>query len=192
MELDTILTVALRHFAERGYHATTVRAMARDVGVTIPALYYHYDNKQHVLVALLDYSLTIVEQKVEASVDEAGDDPRAQLVHFAEALSLYMAHYRELAFLDSEIRSLEGENRQIYEERRDRIELKLRSIIQRGQEQGCFSTYASPTDISRALLSAIQGIAGWFCADGPDSPEAVAQKYARLALALADAKDRNL
>ena len=100
MELDTILTVALRHFAERGYHATTVRAMARDVGVTIPALYYHYDNKQHVLVALLDYSLTIVEQKVEASVDEAGDDPRAQLVHFTEALSLYMAHYRELAFLD--------------------------------------------------------------------------------------------
>ena len=103
-----------------------------------------------------------------------------------------MAHYRELAFLDSEIRSLEGENRQVYAERRDRLELLLRSILQRGQEQGIFSTYASPSDISRALLSAIQGIAVWFRMDGPDTPEVVAQKYARLALALAEAGDRNL
>lgn len=192
LELDTILAVALQHFAKRGYHATTVRAIARDVGVTIPALYYHYDSKQHILVALLDFSMNIVEQKVQASVDAAGDDPRAQLINLTETLSLYMAHYRELAFLDSEIRSLEGENRQVYAERRDRLELLLRSILQRGQEQGIFSTYASPSDISRALLSAIQGIAVWFRMDGPDTPEVVAQKYARLALALAEAGDRNL
>ncbi|WP_246817400.1 TetR/AcrR family transcriptional regulator [Corynebacterium sp. HMSC071B10] len=189
MELDAILAVALKHFAKRGYHAATVRAIARDVGVTIPALYYHYDSKQHILVALLDFSMNIVEQKVAASVDAAGDDPRAQLVNLTEALSLYMANYRELAFLDSEIRSLEGENRQVYAERRDRLELLLRSILQRGQEQGIFSTYASPSDISRALLSAIQGIAVWFRMDGPDTPEVVAQKYARLALALAEAGD---
>ena len=100
MELDTILAVALQHFAKRGYHATTVRAIARDVGVTIPALYYHYDSKQHILVALLDFSMNIVEQKVQASVDAASDDPRAQLINLTETLSLYMAHYRELAFLD--------------------------------------------------------------------------------------------
>lgn len=190
MELDSILAVALKHFAKRGYHATTVRAIARDVGVTIPALYYHYDSKQHMLVALLDFSMDIAEQKAQASIEAAGDDPRAQLVNLTEALSLYMANYRELAFLDSEIRSLEGENLQVYAERRDRLELMLRSIIRRGQDQGSFATYASPSDISRALLSAIQGIAVWFRMDGPDSPEVVAQKYARLALALAEAGDR--
>lgn len=188
LELGDILTVSLRHFAKRGYHATTVRAIARDVGVTIPALYYHYENKQHMLVALLNYSMDIVEDKVGRSVAEAGDDPVQQLTNITEALALYMAHYRELAFLDSEIRSLEGENRQIYAERRDRTEKIFRSIIEAGCEQGVFRTDADPKMASRFILNAVQGISVWFRMDGPESPESVANKYARLALAVVEAE----
>lgn len=188
LELGDILTVSLRHFAKRGYHATTVRAIARDVGVTIPALYYHYENKQHMLVALLNYSMDIVEDKVGRSVAEAGDDPLNQLTNITEALALYMAHYRELAFLDSEIRSLEGENRQIYAERRDRTEKLLRTIIEDGCARGVFRTASDPKDVSRFLLNAVQGIAVWFRMDGTDSAETVAKNYARLALALVEAE----
>lgn len=187
LELDDILAVALKHFARRGYHATTVRAIAKDVGVTIPALYYYYDSKQHMLVALLNLAMDIVEAKVAASVEDAGDDVVAQLVNLTEALALYMANYRELAFLDTEIRSLEGENRQVYAERRDRTEKTLRSVVEAGVASGAFTTDADPKMVSRFILNAVQGIAVWFRMDGPESPESVAEKYSRLALAVVGA-----
>lgn len=187
LELDDILAVALKHFARRGYHATTVRAIAKDVGVTIPALYYYYDSKQHMLVALLNLAMDIVEAKVTASVADAGDDVKAQLSNLTEALALYMANYRELAFLDSEIRSLEGENRQVYAERRDRTEKTMRSVIEAGVATGEFTTDEDPKMVSRFILNAVQGIAVWFRMDGPDSPEAVARKYSRLALGVVGA-----
>lgn len=186
VELDEFLTSALQHFNEVGYHATSIRTIVKDVGVTIPALYYHYDNKQQMLVALMEQTMDIVDSRIDQAIAEAGDDVVAQLVNLTESASLIMAHYRDLAFLDNEIRSLESENMRRYASRRDRSEELLRGIIKRGCDQGIFHT-PYPSDVSRALFSAIQGIALWYRMGGPDSPEDVASKYGHLALALVEA-----
>lgn len=186
VELDEFLTSALQHFNEVGYHATSIRTIVKDVGVTIPALYYHYDNKQQMLVALMEQSMDIVDRRIDQALAEAGDDVVAQLVNLTESASLIMAHYRDLAFLDNEIRSLEPDNMRLYASRRDRSEELLRDIIKRGCDQGVFHT-PYPSDVSRALFSAIQGIALWFRMGGSDSPEDVASKYGHLALALVEA-----
>ena len=53
-ELSPILSASLDAFSEHGYHGTTVRDIAKRVGVTVPALYYHHENKEGLLFALLD------------------------------------------------------------------------------------------------------------------------------------------
>lgn len=48
-----IARVAVRLFAERGYDATPVRAIADAVGVTCPTLYYYFGSKEGLAQALL-------------------------------------------------------------------------------------------------------------------------------------------
>ncbi len=49
-----ILNAAAALFAERGFEATTVRAIAFRAGVTDGALYYHFESKREILNALWD------------------------------------------------------------------------------------------------------------------------------------------
>ncbi len=58
LQLGPILEHALEAFGENGFHGTTVRDLARRVGVTVPALYYHHENKEAVLVTLLDAAVS--------------------------------------------------------------------------------------------------------------------------------------
>ncbi|MBZ8176501.1 TetR family transcriptional regulator [Corynebacterium poyangense] len=187
LDLHPILAATLQRIHEVGYHATTVRMIAKDVGCTVPALYYHYQNKQAMLVALLDYSMTEAEGRIAAAVKEAGDSAMERLSAAVMATSLYMAYYRELAILDSETRALEPENREKYMIRRDRFEGVFREIIHHGRERGDFAT-PYPVECARAILAMCQGIGRWFHWGGPDSPEDIAHEYVHLALRMAQVR----
>lgn len=50
---ERIPLVALRLFAEKGYDATSMREIAEQLGITKPALYYHFDSKEAILRELL-------------------------------------------------------------------------------------------------------------------------------------------
>jgi AcrR family transcriptional regulator len=49
-----IVDAALRLFSERGYARTTVRDIAREVGITDAAIYYHFASKRDLLEALFE------------------------------------------------------------------------------------------------------------------------------------------
>lgn len=49
-----IVDAALRLFSERGYARTTVRDIAREVGITDAAIYYHFASKRDLLKALFE------------------------------------------------------------------------------------------------------------------------------------------
>ncbi|WP_111656766.1 TetR/AcrR family transcriptional regulator [Isoalcanivorax indicus] len=51
---ERILNAALICFAERGYAATGMREIARQVGIRAPSLYNHFGGKREILVALLE------------------------------------------------------------------------------------------------------------------------------------------
>ena len=49
-----ILEAAQNLFAENGYSGTSVRLIARELGLSDPAVYYHFPSKQELYRALLD------------------------------------------------------------------------------------------------------------------------------------------
>ncbi|MEU4641458.1 TetR/AcrR family transcriptional regulator [Micromonospora sp. NPDC023814] len=182
LELSPLLSVALAEIVEHGYDGTSVRKIAVRAGVTVPALYYHFENKQAMLRELLDHAMRIVLAHARAALEEAGEDCVARLSALVEAIVLYMAQHRDLAFLDSERRSLTPENRAHYVARRDELEGELRDTILGGVEQGVFRT-PYPDECSRAILSMCQGVAGWYRPGGPVDAPTMARRYADLALA---------
>ena len=50
---DRIQKAALELFVERGYTETTLREIAERVGVTRPALYYHFRAKEEILTSIV-------------------------------------------------------------------------------------------------------------------------------------------
>ncbi|MFD1715014.1 TetR/AcrR family transcriptional regulator [Amnibacterium flavum] len=54
---DQILAAAAELFAERGYGATTTRAIAEKVGIRQASLYYHFAGKDEILLELLETSV---------------------------------------------------------------------------------------------------------------------------------------
>lgn len=181
LELPPILAHALDSFVERGYHATTVRELARRVGVTVPALYYHYANKQAILVELLLGSLNSVLGRCRTAVTQARSDPVDRFSALVECLVLYMTHRAPLAFLDTEMRSLEPANRARYVLLRDELEGLLREAVRDGAETGVFTTPV-PVEASRAVLAMCQAVAQWYRPDGPLPPDRIAERYVMIAL----------
>jgi TetR/AcrR family transcriptional regulator len=50
---NTILDVAMKLFAKKGYAGCSIREICEAVGVTKPVLYYHFQNKEHLFQELM-------------------------------------------------------------------------------------------------------------------------------------------
>ncbi|MBS9374402.1 TetR/AcrR family transcriptional regulator [Rhodococcus sp. B50] len=181
MQLSPILTAALDAFYETGFHGTSVREIARRVGVTVPALYYHHENKEGLLIALLELSTSDVLSRAHAAAEDADGDPVRRLSNVIEAIVLRMTMRARLAALEGEARYLSPENRQRYRAVRKGVEQLVRQIVEEGVAADVFDV-DDAAETTRALLGMCQSIPRWYHAEGTLSPEAVAQKYVGIAL----------
>jgi AcrR family transcriptional regulator len=186
VELDPVLLHALQAFVENGYHATSVRDLARRLGQTVPAIYYHYENKQALLVALLSHSIDELLERSLAADADGPEQPEVRFERVVRCMVLFTAHRRELAFLDAEIRSLEPANRAAYIAKRDAVEAILISAVEDGMRSRAF-TVADAHAVARAVITMIRGIANWYRIEGPLDPASLAEVYVEFALNLARA-----
>ena len=73
-----LLTVALRVFAERGYHSTSMNDLADAAGVTKPVLYQHFRSKRALYLELLEDVGEQLRDAIDKATTEAGT-PREQV-----------------------------------------------------------------------------------------------------------------
>lgn len=63
-----ILTTARALFIEQGYRGLSMSALARAVGVSKAALYYHFQDKEELFLAVLNELLNEIEVLIDAAV----------------------------------------------------------------------------------------------------------------------------
>jgi AcrR family transcriptional regulator len=188
-DLSPILAHTLAAFEEHGYHGTSVRDIARRVGVTVPALYYHYENKQALLVALLTQSMESLLEKCGAAIAETAPDPVASVSALVECIVRFMAYRGSKGLLDSEIRSLEPENRAAYIGLRDQLDISMRIAVMAGVHNGHFRT-EHPVEAGRAVLTMCHAVARWYHLGGELSPAQLAERYVVFAMGMLGHKPR--
>ena len=176
LELTPILRAALDSFSEVGYHGASVRDIAARVGVTVPTLYYHHENKEAILFSLLDVSITRLHGLCQAALADAVDTPEARFLNLVECVVIYMANVGKSARLDTEIRVLSPAPRKVYSAKRHEIEAMFVQVIESGVRTGVF-TVASPADTARALLGMYQHIPRWFQPGGRLKAPELARRY---------------
>lgn len=180
LELTPILTAALDAFYEKGFHGSSVRDIARRVGVTVPALYYHYENKEGLLVALIELGTGDVLARARSADDAGEGDPSRRLINVVSAIVLRMTDRARLSAIEGEARYLTSENSERYRAVRKSIETIMLDIVRDGVETGAFDI-DDPAETTRAILGMCQAIPRWYHAEGELGPQAVAAKYAAIA-----------
>jgi AcrR family transcriptional regulator len=92
LEPDTrqrILDVAAKLFAERGYAGTSVRDIAKELGIANPSIYHHFKSKADVLVELLSAPLQSVEIAVREAKQLSGEARARRIIQgFLESLEV--------------------------------------------------------------------------------------------------------
>lgn len=182
--LPVTLKAALELFRLRGFHGSSVRQIAEAAGVTVPTLYYRHQHKEGMLAALLKVAMADLLARAEQALAAAGDDPARQLSNVVYAGVLHTTTRSDLAGLHGESRHLLANTPDVgdYRARRRRFEDLLKEILARGVAAGDFRMDDDVDDMARFLLGAIQAIPTWYRRDGPRPPQALAEKYVRIAL----------
>jgi AcrR family transcriptional regulator len=73
-----ILEAAAALFARRGYHGTSTREIAAEVGIRQPSLFHHFSSKQAILAELLDRDLEPALERIRC-FNTSDLDPAARL-----------------------------------------------------------------------------------------------------------------
>jgi AcrR family transcriptional regulator len=138
--LRRLQEAALVLFAERGFHAVSVRDIAKAVGLRPSALYAHFEGKQHLLADLLRIGHEEHRDQIRLQLLEAGSDPVEQLAAVTRAHVRVHATYPLLTRVcNRELGALLDEHRQeVLAIRLDANQIFL-DVVERGQRLAVFA-----------------------------------------------------
>ena len=177
-----LLERAARLFAERGYAATSLEDVARDSGLSRPALYYYFSSKEDVLARLVSGLIASSEVALERIRAETTADLAQRLRVAVEALVGPVveapSRFRLLITYETELPAALGRR---YLDVRRRIVREVGTIIAAGIETGAFR----PVDERVAtftVLGMCNWVAWWHEPAKPDDFATLAADIAEMAI----------
>ena len=178
---EAIDRAAVDLFAELGYHATSMRALAAAAEVQPAAIYHWYQSKEAILVHLQDDFMEQLTARVVAAMDE--QDPAAYKLAAAvrEHVVYHGLHTSEAFVTDSEIRALAAAPRRALVAKRDDYQAMFGDLIGDGIREGSLRT-SDVRVATYAILLQCTGVALWFDPAGPLSLDEVAERHVELVL----------
>lgn len=175
-------------FRRRGYSATSIRDIARELDLQGGSLYAHIASKEEVLWALVSGAA----DRFFAAARRAADSPapvadrlRAMI---AGHIGVVTGAIEQATVFLFDWKHLAPHHREAIGARRDEYERLFRAVIAEGVADGSLAP-ADPKIAATLLLSALNGIALWYHRDGPLGPEALAARYADLLLGGLERRD---
>jgi AcrR family transcriptional regulator len=176
-----ILDAATAEFFEHGFHGASLRDLAARAGIRSATLYYHFANKEDLLVAIMRTTLDDLTADVEAAIAQQSTAVDRLAAAVRAHIRFHVARHREVFLCDAELRALSPENRADVVALRDRYEAIFRRILRDGAADGALDV-PNVDLVTRSLLASCTGVAFWFRPTGPMTVDGVADGYVELFL----------
>jgi AcrR family transcriptional regulator len=173
---ETILSVAVGLFFEKGYFATSISGIAAGCGIQKASIYYHYVNKEAILFAIMDRTMQALVNHLENALAQVTDVEERVRAAVRSHVEFHLRHQKETFIASSELRGLTGERYRAIVQRRDTYERFLQNLITAGIEAGCFPE-GDVKILSYAVLTLCTAGASWFNPAGRLSIDAIAGIY---------------
>lgn len=188
---DEIIAAAADVLRKNGYEATTMKDIAAAVNLTAASLYHHFENKDNLLLAVLEAGLEFVIAQVEPQVNasHSADERlrrmiRAHVVAVADNTAVGAAmvfEIRSLMSVSGDGAEALRRRRDAFFARRDHFESLFRQVVQQGINAGAFR----PVDahlLTKTLLGAQNWVGVWYRPGGRLSGAEIADEMADLFL----------
>src|SRR5205823_1787315 len=176
---ENVRSAAVQLFAEYGYHAAPLRDIARIAGIQAASIYYHYANKEALLVEIMETHMQQLNANLERILREQRDPEKRLFAAIENHIRLHTTYKAEFFIIDTEIRALEGENRDHILTLRDDYEKLLQSLLQEGMEQGIFR-FSDVKVVSYAVIAMCTEVSTWFRPDGRLTVQQVIDLYTQM------------
>jgi AcrR family transcriptional regulator len=185
---DAIVRTALDLFFSEGYEGTSMKAIATRVGITTPALYWHFSSKQALFLAALMREL---DDFLEAMLGQVtSDDPvealsqltRAHVLRQLENTEVAAAYHQSFGFRGL-IEKLPDDIRDEVRTRERRYVDELRRILSAGKRTGAFQ-FDDVKVTAFAVITLCDFVNSWYAPGGKYSPERIARMHVPMVLGM--------
>ena len=175
-----ITEVAKNMFRQQGYAATSMRDLAREIGIEPASLYSHIRSKEELLSNIC---FKIGADFFEAFHEiETITDPAARLTAAIKGhVAVIVNNLDASAVFLHEWRFLSEPNLSEFKSQRDRYESYFRALIREGIEGGIFKKQDEKF-IVLTIFSSLNWIYEWYKPEGSMCAEDIGQKLSELIL----------
>jgi TetR/AcrR family transcriptional regulator, cholesterol catabolism regulator len=178
---NALIEVATQLFGEVGYERTTVREIAKRMGVQSGSLYSHISSKNEILEQIVQRIGTEFIARAREAIEEGGD-AQDQLRRFVVAhLTVLHTYQAGVSVYFNEWKKLDAESQKSIVKLRRHYEELLAGIVERGMAAG----ELRPVDVKSAVLviiSTVNWTYQWYRPDGPRTPAELADDFLDIIL----------
>ncbi|MGH7948727.1 MAG: TetR family transcriptional regulator, partial [Candidatus Binataceae bacterium] len=154
---DRLLQVAQMLFAERGFRGTSLRDIARRIGIQAPSLLHHFPSKEQLYLAVLDRMFEGLENAAGALLigRESYQDRMRNAI--AAAIDYIARRPDAVRIIWKEMSDESGVGRQLLKRRVPPLSSMALNFVFRGQREGEFRTEIDPFHFLLSLNSITLG-----------------------------------
>ncbi|WP_053386308.1 TetR/AcrR family transcriptional regulator [Leucobacter japonicus] len=182
---EKVLEVATQMFLLHGYSGTSMKALAGELGVSAPALYWYFPSKEDLYVEVIETSMRDFASSVQAAVTAA--DPAGQLQQIVRAHVTWQLDQSDAARTFDLSRAHADD---IPIERLDsvrRLQIEYRDQIRKVLHDGCDQNSFTIKDVNVTaftILTLCEYVYSWFNPQGQRSGSEVAELLSTLVMSM--------
>jgi AcrR family transcriptional regulator len=182
-KLEFILRTSARVFAEKGFHSTSMRDIARATKVSLAGLYYYCKSKDELLFLIQDNCFGHVLARLEARLKETSDPVERFRLVVENHLSFFAANMAEMKVLSHEAESLAGEMYERVSGKKQQYTRTVRRILGEVRaRRGGARKKLDLTVATYALFGMMNWIYNWYDPRGKLPVSELVENLARLFL----------
>lgn len=181
-KLEHILRTSARVFAEKSYHSTSMRDLARETGVSLAGLYHYCTSKEELLFLIQDHCFGRVVERLEERIKTTADPFEKLRILIENHLSFFAANMAEMKVLSHEAESLAGDLHKHVSTKKERYARLARKILRELHEQNGRGPSVDLTVATYALFGMMNWIYNWYDPAGKLSVHQLVDNITRLFL----------
>ena len=108
-KLVYVLKTSAAIFAEKGYHSTSIRDIARATNMSLSGLYYYFSSKEELLYLIQDYCFSTVLSDCRRLLAGVDDPVRRLKLLIENHLNYFVNNMNEMKVLSHEANSIKGD-----------------------------------------------------------------------------------
>lgn len=162
-----VVRAAGKLFADRGYHATSMRDLGKELGLLGSSLYSHVESKQDLLVAVVEEGAALFEASAGAAVASDGSAVDRLRALISGHVDVVLDNIDVSRTFLNEARMLDHAHRSRVLVARDHYEEAFRSVIRSGVRDGSFRPEVDPKVEAIFILSILNSLERWYQPTGP-------------------------